>query len=99
MFVRRPLVQSHTGPEKPASLGWSGGRMRRREFITLVGGGVALPLVARAQQSALPTVGILWPGAEPPAPPRMESFRQVLRQLGCIGGKHGAVELRCSPNT
>ena len=68
--------------------------MRRREFITLVGGGVALPLAARAQQSAIPAVGVLWPGAEPPAPPRMESFRQVLRQLGFVEGQNIAIELR-----
>jgi putative tryptophan/tyrosine transport system substrate-binding protein len=72
--------------------------MRRREFITFVGGGVALPFVARAQQSGIPTVGILWPGAEPPAPPRMESFRQVLRQLGFIEGKNVAIELRHARN-
>jgi putative tryptophan/tyrosine transport system substrate-binding protein len=69
--------------------------MHRRDFVTLLGGAVAAwPLAARAQQSAIPTVGILWPGAEPPAPPRMESFRQVLRQLGFIEGQNVAVELR-----
>jgi hypothetical protein len=56
--------------------------MRRREFITLLGGCAAWPLSAHAQQSAMPMIGVLWPGAAPPAPPRMESFRQALRQLG-----------------
>jgi putative ABC transport system substrate-binding protein len=70
------------------------GHMERRKFITLLGGAAALPLAARAQQSAMPTVGILWPGAEPPAPPRMESFRQALRQLGFIEGQNVAIELR-----
>jgi putative ABC transport system substrate-binding protein len=68
--------------------------MRRREFITVLGGAAALPLAARAQQSAMPTIGILWPGAEPPAPPRMESFRQALRQLGFTEGQNIAIELR-----
>jgi putative tryptophan/tyrosine transport system substrate-binding protein len=69
--------------------------VRRREFITLLGGAAAAwPLVARAQQPAMPMIGILWPGAEPPAPPRMESFRQTLRQLGFIEGKNIAIELR-----
>ena len=68
--------------------------MRRREFITVLGGAAAWPLAARAQQSATPTIGILWPGAEPPAPPRMESFRQALRQLGFTEGQNIAIELR-----
>ena len=68
--------------------------MRRREFITLLGGVATWPLAARAQQPTMPVIGILWPGAEPPAPPRMESFRQVLRQLGFIEGQNVAIELR-----
>jgi putative ABC transport system substrate-binding protein len=68
--------------------------MRRREFIALVGGAATWPFAARAQQNAIPTIGILWPGAEPPAPPRMESFRQALRQLGFEEGKNVAIELR-----
>src|SRR4051812_30919754 len=67
--------------------------MRRRDFITLVGGAAVLPLAARAQPG-MQTVGVLWPGAEPPAPPRMESFRQVLRQLGFVEGRNVAIELR-----
>ena len=39
-------------------------------------------------------VGVLWPGAEPPAPPRMESFRQTLRQLGFVEGQNIGIELR-----
>lgn len=69
--------------------------MRRREFFTLIGGmAVTWPLAARAQQSTMPTIGVLWPGAEPPAPPRMESFRQALRQLGFVEGQNVAIELR-----
>jgi hypothetical protein len=62
--------------------------MRRREFITLIGGaGLAWPLGARAQQDgSIPRIGILWPGASLPAPPRMEAFRQGLRDLGFIDG-------------
>jgi putative ABC transport system substrate-binding protein len=59
----------------------------------LGGAAVGWPLVARAQQ-AMPVIGVLWPGAEPPAPPRMESFRQALRQLGFIEGQNVAIELR-----
>jgi putative ABC transport system substrate-binding protein len=67
--------------------------MRRREFITLLGGvTVAWPLAA--QQSAMPVIGVLWPGASPPGSPRMDSFTQALRQLGFIEGQNVSIELR-----
>lgn len=74
----------------------SGVDVRRREFITLVGGAtVAWPLTVRAQQSAsVPKIGVLWPGAAPPTSPRMESFRLALRQFGYIEGQTVAIELR-----
>src|SRR5262245_38169512 len=70
--------------------------MRRREFITLIGGAaVAWPLAARAQQAeSIPRIGLLWPGDAPPASPRMESFRQGLRALGFVDGQNVAIELR-----
>ena len=68
--------------------------MRRREFIALLGGAAAWPLAARAQQAAMARVGILWPAASPPAPPRMEWFTQALRQLGFTEGRNLAIELR-----
>jgi putative tryptophan/tyrosine transport system substrate-binding protein len=70
--------------------------MKRREFITLLGGAaVAWPLEARAQQAeSTPRIGLLWPGDAPPASPRMESFRQGLRALGFVDGQNVAVELR-----
>ena len=70
--------------------------MKRREFITLLGGAVATwPLAARAQQGArVPKIGVLWPGAAPPVSPRMESFRQALRQSGYVEGQNVAIELR-----
>ncbi len=69
--------------------------MRRREFVIFLGGAaVAWPFAARAQQSAMRRVGILWPGTSPPAPPRMEWFTQALRQMGFSDGSNIAVELR-----
>jgi putative ABC transport system substrate-binding protein len=69
--------------------------MKRRDFITVLGGAVAWPLAARAQQAGSTIrVGLLWPGDAPPVSPRMESFRQGLRALGFVDGQNIAIELR-----
>ena len=52
------------------------------------------PVAARAQQAPMRRVGILWPAASPPAPPRLERFTQALRQLGFTEGHNLAIELR-----
>src|SRR5262249_10153154 len=70
--------------------------MRRRDFMTLLGGAAAAwPLQARAQQAGgSAKIGLLWPGDAPPVSPRMESFRQGLRALGFVDGQNIAIELR-----
>jgi ABC-type uncharacterized transport system substrate-binding protein len=68
--------------------------MRRREFIPLVGGAAIWSFAARAQQPAMPVIGMLWPGQTPPGSPRMESFTQALRQLGFTEGQNVSIELR-----
>src|SRR5215467_8052936 len=69
--------------------------MRRRAFLSLIGGAAAWPLAARAQQAGGPSrIGLLWPGGAPPVSPRMESFRQGLRALGFVDGQNTAIELR-----
>ncbi len=69
--------------------------VNRRDFITLVGGAAAWPLAATAQQAAkLFKIGLLWPAASPPAPPRMEAFRQGLQEAGLVEGRDVAIELR-----
>jgi putative ABC transport system substrate-binding protein len=73
------------------------GQLRRREFITLLGGAAASwPLAARAQQPAgnVPRIGLLWPGVTPPVSPRMESFRRGLREQGYVDGRNVIIELR-----
>ena len=70
--------------------------MRRREFITLLGGGtVAWPLAARAQQpSRLPTIGFLGAGTRSGWADWVAAFVQRLRELGWIEGRTIGIEYR-----
>ena len=65
--------------------------MRRREFITLVGGLVAWPFAARAQQRQPQLVGILSQDLQPGL---LETFRDELRKLGYVEGQNINIELR-----
>jgi putative ABC transport system substrate-binding protein len=68
--------------------------MRRRDFFKVTAGSlVSWPLRANAQQRML-RIGVLWPGASPPAPPRMESFRQTLNLLGFVEGQNVEIDLQ-----
>jgi putative tryptophan/tyrosine transport system substrate-binding protein len=69
-------------------------KMKRREFITLVGGVAAWPLAARAQPSGRPVrVGILTHGGEL-ANPLFDAFRQEMRRLGYVEGRTLVLEFR-----
>src|SRR6516162_3268657 len=69
--------------------------MRRREFITLIGGAAAGPLAARAQQGGkLATVGVMASGTVADTSHLTAAFVQRLRDLGWIEGRNVAIEYR-----
>src|SRR5215468_1691898 len=72
--------------------------MRRREFITLIGGVTAWPLAARAQQPAMPVVGFLHPGSRGAFAHVVEGFRRGLAEVDLVEGRNVAVEYRWAEN-
>ena len=70
------------------------GQLKRRDFITLLGGAVGLPVAARAQQQGMPVIGFLSSASAEAWKPFVSAYRSGLSESGFVEGRNVAIEYR-----
>src|SRR2546423_5712014 len=90
------MVDRHTARLRPRSLAFLRS-IRRREFVSLLGGAAAAwPIAARAQQPRIPMIGTLYNVSATEWEGNMAAFRRGLGEMGFFEGRNVAIEYRWS---
>src|SRR5205823_14205396 len=71
-----------------------GDRVKRRDFITLLGGAMAWPFTAQAEQAPPPVIGFINPASPVELAERVTAFRNGLAELGFVEGRTVMIEYR-----